>query len=74
MKHKSLYKTLTYRITSVAITIVVLRIFMDEWYVIGKITLVSQALKAVWYYAHEKIYKVIKRTIIKKNGGNNAHR
>ena len=71
MRHKSLYKTLTYRITSVIITVVVLRVFVDEWYVIGKITLISQALKAVWYYAHEKIYKAIKRRII--NGKNNLH-
>lgn len=67
MRHKSLYKTLTYRITSIAITVAVLRLFVDEWYIITHITIVSQALKAVWYYCHEKLYKLIKRRWLNGN-------
>ena len=67
MKHKSLYKTLTYRVTSIIITVVVLRLFVKEWYIITHVTVWSQLLKAVWYYMHEKIYKAIKRRRI-KNG------
>lgn len=65
MKHKSLYKTLTYRITSIIITVAVLRLFVKEWYIITHVTIWSQLLKAIWYYAHEKIYKAIKRSRIK---------
>lgn len=65
MKHKSLCKTLTYRITSIIITVVVLRLFVKEWYIITHVTVWSQLLKAIWYYCHEKLYKLIKKEMAK---------
>jgi len=66
MKNKSLWKTLTYRIGSIVITVILLRIFMDSWYKISAYTLISQTIKALFYYSHEKIYRWYKRRFIIK--------
>lgn len=67
MKHKSLYKTVTYRIGSIILTVVLLRAFKLGWLTIGLYTLTSQLIKAIFYYLHEKMYKWIKRRYIIQN-------
>lgn len=68
MKYKSISKTVTYRVFSITVTIVLLRIFFDSWLQIGLYTVVSQSIKTFGYWIHEYIYKIIKRKrLIKDN-------
>lgn len=66
MKHKSLYKTVTYRLGSIILTVLLLRAFKMGWLTIGLYTFTSQLIKAIFYYLHEKMYKWIKRRYIVK--------
>lgn len=64
MKNKSLYKTISWRLFSILSDVVILNIFFDGWK-IGVFVLVSQSMKTIAYYGHEKLYKWIKRRKIK---------
>ena len=66
MKYKSIYKTISYRIGSIIITMVLLRFFMDDWVQISAYTLLAHSVKMVWYFAHEKLYRYIKRRFVMK--------
>jgi len=66
IRHKSIYKTISYRIGSIIITVTLLRFFMDSWVQISAYTLLAHSVKMGWYYVHEKLYRYIVRRFILK--------
>lgn len=59
-REESLYKTVTYRIASIALTYLVALLFTDSHTIASEITILAQLIKTVFYYLHERIWGTLR--------------
>jgi len=59
-KKRSLAKTITWRITASATTLLIVRVVTGRWIIAGEVALLEVLIKMAVYYFHERAWERVK--------------